>query len=114
MNAIPLIQRVVAVLWPAFITAGIATVLFTTAFDPAVIFFDYDISRLGIYTIYINATDILGNTTIIGPTTIIGDFSDPEITIITPEVRDSATDAPDFSLTIAGLIFKSCINPILK
>ena len=51
MNAIPLIQRVVAVMWPAFIMAGIATVLFTTAFDPAVIFFDYDISRLGIYTI---------------------------------------------------------------
>jgi len=31
--------------------AGIATVLFTTAFDPAVIFIDYDISRLGSYTI---------------------------------------------------------------
>jgi len=31
--------------------AGIATVLFTTAFDPAVIFIDYDISRLGMYTI---------------------------------------------------------------
>ena len=51
MNAIPLIQRVVAVLWPAFIMAGIATVLFTTAFDPADIFIDYDISRLGSYTI---------------------------------------------------------------
>jgi hypothetical protein len=51
MDAIPLIQRVVAILWPAFIMAGIATVLFTTAFDPAVIFIDYDISRLGIYTI---------------------------------------------------------------
>jgi hypothetical protein len=51
MDKIPLIQRVVAILWPSFITAGIATVLFTTAFDPAVIFIDYDISRLGIYTI---------------------------------------------------------------
>jgi hypothetical protein len=51
MNAIPLIQRVVAILWPSFITAGIATVLFTTAFDPDVIFADYDISRLGCYTI---------------------------------------------------------------
>ena len=51
MNAIPLIQRVVAVLWPAFITAGIATVLFTSAFDPAEIFIDYDISRMGMYTI---------------------------------------------------------------
>jgi hypothetical protein len=51
MSKIPLIQRVVAILWPSFVTAGIATVLFTTAFDPAVIFVDYDISRLGIYTI---------------------------------------------------------------
>jgi hypothetical protein len=51
MNTIPLIQRVIAILWPSFITAGIATVLFTVAFDPAELFFDYDISRLGIYTI---------------------------------------------------------------
>lgn len=51
MEKIPLIQRVVAILWPSFLTAGIATVLFTTAFDPADIFIDYDISRLGIYTI---------------------------------------------------------------
>ena len=51
MNTIPLIQRVIAILWPSFITAGIATVLFTVTFDPAEIFFDYDVSRLGIYTI---------------------------------------------------------------
>lgn len=51
MDKIPVIQRMVAVLWPSFITAGIATVLFTTAFDPAVIFIDYDMSRLGMYTI---------------------------------------------------------------
>lgn len=51
MNATPLIQRVVAVLWPAFIMAGIATILFTAAFDPAVIFVEQDISRLGFYTI---------------------------------------------------------------
>ncbi len=51
MNAIPLIQRVIAILWPSFITAGIATVLFTVAFDPAELFIDYDISRLGIYSI---------------------------------------------------------------
>jgi hypothetical protein len=51
MNAIPLIQRVIAILWPSFITAGIATVLFTVAFDPAELFFDYDVSRLGVYTI---------------------------------------------------------------
>jgi hypothetical protein len=51
MDKTPLIQRVVAILWPSFITAGIATVLFTTAFDPAVIFIEYDISRLGYYSI---------------------------------------------------------------
>ena len=51
MSSIPVVQRVVAILWPSFIVAGIATVLFTTAFDPADIFIDYDISRLGIYTI---------------------------------------------------------------
>jgi len=51
MNKIPLIQRVIAILWPSFITAGIATVLFTTAFDPDIIFVDYEISRLGSYTV---------------------------------------------------------------
>ena len=51
MNRVPLIQRVVAILWPSFITAGIATVLFTTAFDPTVIFIGYDVSHLGGYTI---------------------------------------------------------------
>jgi hypothetical protein len=51
MSSIPLTQRVVAILWPSFIVAGIATVLFTTAFDPAIVFNEYDISRLGAYTI---------------------------------------------------------------
>ena len=51
MNAIPLVQRVIAILWPSFITAGIATILFTVTFDPDVIFIDYDISRLGVYSI---------------------------------------------------------------
>jgi len=31
---IPLIQKVVSVLWPSFLTAGVATILFFTAFDP--------------------------------------------------------------------------------
>ncbi len=52
MNAIPVIQRVIAILWPSFIMAGIATVLFTAAFDPAVIFIDYDISRIGSYSVF--------------------------------------------------------------
>ncbi len=47
MNEIPVIQRVIAVLWPSFIIAGIATILFFTAFDPSVVFVDYDISRIG-------------------------------------------------------------------
>lgn len=51
MNAVPLIQRIIAILWPSFITAGIATVCFTTAFDPAIIFIDYEISRIGLYSI---------------------------------------------------------------
>jgi len=51
MSAIPAVQRMVAIFWPSFLTAGIATILFTTAFDPAEIFADYDISRLGSYTI---------------------------------------------------------------
>lgn len=51
METIPLIQRVVAILWPSFITAGIATVLFTTMLDPTLVFIDYDISRLGSYTL---------------------------------------------------------------
>jgi hypothetical protein len=51
MQPIPVIQRVVGILWPSFITAGIATILFFTAFDPDIIFVDYDITRLGAYSI---------------------------------------------------------------
>ena len=51
MQEIPVIQRVVAILWPSFITAGIATILFFTAFDPSIVFVDYDISRLGAYSV---------------------------------------------------------------
>ena len=50
VNEIPVIQRVIAILWPSFITAGIATILLTTAFDPEVLFVDYDVSRLGVYS----------------------------------------------------------------
>jgi len=34
---LPRIQQVVSVMWPSFLTAGIATILFFTAFDPEVI-----------------------------------------------------------------------------
>ncbi|MEJ2362533.1 MAG: hypothetical protein P8Z75_14160 [Gammaproteobacteria bacterium] len=36
-KAVPRIQQIVAVMWPSFVTAGIATILFFTAFDPEVI-----------------------------------------------------------------------------
>ena len=51
---IPTIQQVISVLWPSFLTAGVATILFFVAFDPHLIMVvsGYgDISRLGGYTI---------------------------------------------------------------
>lgn len=63
MDNLPVIQRVIAVFWPSFITAGIATILFTTAFDPEVIFVDYDISRLGVYSISFFLFWLLGAVT---------------------------------------------------
>ncbi len=54
MNEIPLIQRVVAILWPSFLTSGVATILFFTAFDPQHLLMETrfaEISRLGAYTI---------------------------------------------------------------
>lgn len=50
-EGIPVIQRAVAILWPSFITAGIATVILTTLLDPHAMFAEYDISRFGTYSI---------------------------------------------------------------
>lgn len=53
-NDIPLIQKVVAVLWPSFLTAGLAAVIFFTAFDPHDLHpfgADVELDRLGYYTI---------------------------------------------------------------
>jgi hypothetical protein len=50
----PMIQKIVAVLWPSFLTSGVATILFFTAFDPQLIVSvsGYgEITRLGGYTI---------------------------------------------------------------
>lgn len=50
----PKIQKVIAILWPSFITAGIATVLFFTAFDPNTLLVETrfaDTSRMGAYTV---------------------------------------------------------------
>lgn len=48
---VPLIQKVTAVLWPSFLCSGVETVLFFTFFDPVFLLSDYEISRLGGYTI---------------------------------------------------------------
>ena len=51
---IPTIQKVIAILWPSFLTAGIATILFFTAFDPQLLMAvgGYEpVSRIGGYTI---------------------------------------------------------------
>ena len=51
---IPTIQKIIAVLWPSFLTSGVATILFFTAFDPEVLSLSSgypQISRLGGYSI---------------------------------------------------------------
>ncbi len=48
---IPTIQKVIAVLWPSFLVAGVETVVFFTIFDPLNVFIDYDVTRLGAYSI---------------------------------------------------------------
>ena len=47
---IPTIQKVIAVLWPSFLVAGVETVVFFTIFDPLNVFIDYDVTRLGAYS----------------------------------------------------------------
>ncbi|MGB5539310.1 MAG: hypothetical protein WBO37_04405 [Gammaproteobacteria bacterium] len=51
---IPRTQKCIAVLWPSFLVAIVATGLFFSAFDPADLYpfgEDTDVSRLGIYSI---------------------------------------------------------------
>ena len=52
---IPTVQRFIAVLWPSFLTAGLATVLFFTAFNPEEMSLclgqSKPISNVGAYTI---------------------------------------------------------------
>jgi hypothetical protein len=53
-ESIPVIQRIIAVLWPSFILSGIATGLFFTAFDPLELVSltgNLEISRMGAYSI---------------------------------------------------------------
>lgn len=54
MSTISKLQRVVAVLWPSFLVAGMATVVFFTAFDPQLIgecLGPHHISRTGTYSV---------------------------------------------------------------
>lgn len=53
MQDIPLIQRISAVLWPSFISSGVATMLFFTAFDPQRLLLDTpfaNLSRVAAYS----------------------------------------------------------------
>ena len=44
-------QRNIAVLWPSFLTAGVATIVFFTLFDPYDLFPTQEVSRLGCYSV---------------------------------------------------------------
>ncbi len=52
-NQLPVAQHIISILWPSFLTAGLATILFFTVFDPAqlgtIVGFP-DITRIGGYT----------------------------------------------------------------
>ena len=53
-SSIPMVQRVSAVLWPAFVCAGAATGVFFTFFDPIVLLEcegEPPMSRMGAYTL---------------------------------------------------------------
>ncbi|MGD8999494.1 MAG: hypothetical protein PVF75_03695 [Granulosicoccaceae bacterium] len=53
MEEIPKCQKTISVLWPSFLTAGLATVLFFAAFDPEFLLQETrfaDISRLAAYS----------------------------------------------------------------
>jgi len=52
-HEVPKMQQIVSVFWPSFLTSGIATILFFTAFDPQLIMMvsGYgEITRMGGYT----------------------------------------------------------------
>lgn len=53
MQDIPKCQKTISILWPSFLMAGLATVLFFAAFDPVVLLQETrfaDISRIGAYS----------------------------------------------------------------
>lgn len=48
---IPKVQKMVAILWPSFLVSGVETIIFFTFFDPNIILYDYNITRLGAYSV---------------------------------------------------------------
>lgn len=48
---IPTTQKMIAILWPSFLVAGLETIVFFTIFDPLNVFIDYEVTRLGAYSI---------------------------------------------------------------
>ena len=50
-DKIPTMQKVIAVLWPSFLVAGVETIVFFTLFDPLFVLQEYNISRVGAYSI---------------------------------------------------------------
>lgn len=53
---LPIIQQIISVMWPSFLTAGVATIIFFTIFDPEqlsliVLVDGPEITRVGGYTI---------------------------------------------------------------
>lgn len=53
-GGIPKTQRIISILWPSFLTAGAATVIFFTALDPAEFLANRglaEMDRMSVYTI---------------------------------------------------------------
>jgi hypothetical protein len=53
-NQLPVIQQIVSIMWPSFLTAAAATIIFFTVFDPvglSLLAGGPEVTRLGGYTI---------------------------------------------------------------
>jgi len=53
-NQLPVVQQIISVMWPSFLTASAATIIFFTMFDPTdlgIIGGFPDLTRMGGYTI---------------------------------------------------------------
>lgn len=64
-NQLPVLQQVVSVMWPSFLTASLATVLFFVVFDPVTLSLvagGPELTRLGGYTIGFFAFWLLTST----------------------------------------------------